>query len=274
MPNKELLIKTLNHETPEKAPWVPFAGVHAGKLVGYSAREVLTDGDKLFKALMEVNKLYKPNGQPVVFDLQLEAEILGCKLRWADDAPPSVASHPYEGEDMELPSEDLIPKETDGRLPMVLDVMRRMKKAVGDDTLLYGLVCGPFTLAAHLRGNDIFMDMFDDDEYVHNLLDYCTRVAMQVAEYYVKSGMDVIAVVDPLISQISAKHFEEFMTEPFTALFEKIKSMGAYSSFFVCGDATRNMEVMCQTKPDSISIDENVDLLKAKEVTDKYNIAL
>lgn len=274
MPNKELLIKTLNHETPEKTPWVPFAGVHAGKLVGYSAKEVLTDGDKLYKALLEVNKLYKPNGQPVLFDLQLEAEILGCKLKWADDAPPSVASHPYEGDEMELPSDDLIPKETDGRLPMVLDVMRRMKEAVGHDTLLYGLICGPFTLAAHLRGNDIFMDMFDDDEYVHNLLDYCARVAAQVAEYYVNAGMDVIAVVDPLISQISSNHFEEFMTEPFTSLFKKIKDMGAYSSFFVCGDATRNIEVMCHTKPDSISIDENVNLVKAKEITDKYNVAL
>ena len=30
---------------------------------------------------------------------------------------------------------------------MVLDVARRMKKAVGDKTALYGLFCGPFTLA-------------------------------------------------------------------------------------------------------------------------------
>ena len=39
---------------------------------------------------------------------------------------------------------------------LVLDVMRRMKAAVGDTTALYGLICGPFTLASHLRGNDIF----------------------------------------------------------------------------------------------------------------------
>lgn len=31
---------------------------------------------------------------------------------------------------------------------------------------------------------------------------------------------------------------------------------------------------MCQTGPDSISIDENVDLLAAKAITDKYNVAL
>ena len=46
---------------------------------------------------MEVNKLYKPAGQPVIFDLQVEAECLGCDLVWADDAPPSVSKHPLEG---------------------------------------------------------------------------------------------------------------------------------------------------------------------------------
>jgi uroporphyrinogen decarboxylase len=50
--------------------------------------------------------------------------------------------------------------------------------------------------------------------------------------------------------------------------------MGLYSSFFVCGDATKNIEVMCQTGPDSISVDENIDLPAAKAITDRYNIAI
>ena len=64
------------------------------------------------------------------------------------------------------------------------------------------------------------------------------------------------------------------MSAPFKKLFDHIRELGALSSFFVCGDATRNIEVMCQTGPDSISIDENVDLLAAKAITDKYNVAL
>lgn len=270
---KEILFQTLRHEVTEQVAWVPFAGVHAGKLLGYDATEVLTDADKLFASLMEVNKLYKPHGQPVVFDLQLEAECLGCDLVWAKNGPPSVSSHPL-AENMTVPCACTIPSKEDGRLPLVLDVMRRMKAAVGDTTALYGLICGPFTLASHLRGNDIFMDMFDDDEFVSGLLDYCAKVGMRMAEYMVEAGMDVVAVVDPLISQISSAHFEEFMDAPFAKLFDHIRSLGAFSSFFVCGDATRNIEVMCKTRPDSISVDENVDLKAAKAVTDRYNICI
>ena len=275
MTPKETLIRVMHHEETDQVPWVPFAGVHAGHLLGYDATEILQDEEKLFQSLMEVNKLYRPSGQPVIFDLQVEAECLGCELRWAKDAPPSVSKHPLEGtEELTTPCYCTLPTKESGRIPMILRVMRRMKEAVGDTTALYGLICGPFTLATHLRGNDIFMDMYDDEDAVAEFLDYCNAVAKKMAEYYIEAGMDVIAVVDPLISQISSDHFEQFMHKPFSELFVHIRSLGALSSFFVCGDATRNIEVMCKTGPDAVSIDENVDILAAKRITDRYNIAI
>ncbi len=125
---KELLFSVLRHEKTENVPWVPFAGVHAGKLKGFTAREVLTDGDKLLESLLEVNKLYRPDGQPVVFDLQVEAEILGCELLWAEEAPPSVITHPLSKE-MSIPT--AIPQADDGRQPLILEVMRKLKAECG-----------------------------------------------------------------------------------------------------------------------------------------------
>ena len=268
---KELLFAALRHESLPATPWVPFAGVHAGSLKGYSASQILTDKVKLLESLLEVNRQYDPDGQPVVFDLQIEAEILGCELVWADKAPPSVASHPLAQKAI-VPTR--LPEKTDGRLPMVLDTMRAMKSQVGDHTALYGLVTGPFTLASHLRGTEIFMDMFDRKEYVIELLAFCTTVTMRVADFYREAGMDVIAVVDPLVSQISPKHFNQFLSDEFTRVFRHIHSLGAFSSFFVCGDATKNIEVMCQTAPDCIAVDENINLVNAKQITDRYNITI
>jgi uroporphyrinogen decarboxylase len=273
MTPKEIMLAALRHESVPHAPWVPFAGVHAGKLKGYTATEVLTDADKCFDALMEVNRLYRPNGQPVLFDLQIEAECLGCELLWSDNAPPTVTTHPLADEAV-IPCDCTLPTKESGRIPFALDVMGRMKKAVGDTTALYGLICGPFTLASHLRGNDLFYDMYDDEDYVADLLAYCNKVCFRMAQFYIEAGMDVIAVVDPLISQISTDHFEQFMAEPYKALFDEIRRLGAYSAFFVCGDATRNIENMCKTGPDSISIDENVDIAAAKKITDRYNICI
>jgi uroporphyrinogen decarboxylase len=268
---KDLLFAALRHEETTTVPWVPFAGVHAGSLKGYSADQVLTDESKLVESLLDVNLQYDPDGQPVIFDLQIEAEILGCDLVWAEKSPPSVATHPLSA-NLDVPTK--IPERTDGRLPLVLNAMRQMKEKVGHKTALYGLVTGPFTLASHLRGTEIFMDMFDHPDYLKELIAYTREVGTRVAEYYIEAGMDVIAVVDPLVSQISPRHFQKFLTEDFTELFRFIREQKTFSAFFVCGDATKNIEVMCQTQPDCIAVDENIDLPAAKLITDCYNITL
>ena len=268
---KELLFGTLRHESMPAVPWVPFAGVHAGKLAGYSATEVLKDAGKLVESLLAVNKVYGPDGQPVIFDLQVEAEILGCDLVWAPSGPPTVASHPLDSV-MEVPTR--LPEPGDGRLPMILNTMREMKNCVGDRTALYGLICGPMTLASHLRGTEIFMDMFDHTDFLNELLAYSRDVALRMASLYLEAGMDVVAVVDPLVSQVSPRHFKQFLLKPFTDIFNDVRQAGAFSSFFVCGDATKNIEVMCQTGPDSISVDENINLPQAKKITDRYNVTM
>ena len=140
MTGKEKVLAVLNKEKIDSIPWLPFAGVHAGKLKGYSAREVSTDAAKLIESLIEVNKLYKPDGQPVMFDLQIEAEILGCELVWSDDAPPTVASHPLS-ETTDIPAH--IPGADEGRIPLAVEAMKAMKKEVGETTALYGLITGP-----------------------------------------------------------------------------------------------------------------------------------
>lgn len=271
---KELIFKVMRHEEVERVPWVPFSGIHSGKLKGYTAEEVLKDGQKLYESLMEVAKLYSPDGMPIMFDLQLEAEILGCDLKWAQDNPPSVASHPLEGNNKGIPCKCKIPTKESGRIPIMLDAMTKLKASVGEDIALYGLICGPFTLASHLRGTEIFMDMILDENYVRELVQYCAEVSMKMVDFYIEAGMDIIAVVDPLVSQISPDHFDAMLAESFTAVFDYIRSKNVFSSFFVCGNATLQLDVMCKCNPDSVAVDENVDMVAGKEVSDKYNIAI
>jgi len=86
--------------------------------------------------------------------------------------------------------------------------------------------------------------------------------------------MDVIAVVDPVISQISPRHFKAFLVKPFQSIFKFIKERNRFSSLFVCGDATKNMEIMGETAPDSIFVDENIDMLQAKTILAPFNVVL
>lgn len=271
MNGRDLIFATFKKEKTDRVPWVPFAGVHAGSLLGYAADEVLQDGTKLLKAGLEVHRLYMPDGLPVHFDLQLEAEILGCDLRWAKDNPPSIVSHPLQSAD-QVPEYDI--KESDGRIPQILLAMRGLKEAIGDETAIYGLFCGPFTLASHLRGTGLYLDMKRNPEFVHSLMAEMVRVGKRMVDFYVDAGADIIAPVDPVVSQISPKHFQTFLSEPYSELLAYIRERGRLSSFFVCGNAIRVLEEMAKTKPDGISIDENIPMAEAKAITDRYDIVI
>ena len=134
------------------------------------------------------------------------------------------------------------------------------------DLALYGLITGPFTLALHLLGTDIFMKLFEDPEYVNELMEFCSQVGIKHAEMLMNAGCDVIAVVDPMTSQIDPLSFETFVSPFATKIFEFVRSQNKYSSFFVCGHAQQNIEVMCDCKPDNVSIDENIPLDYVKNV--------
>jgi len=266
---KELLFAAFRNQKTERPPWVPFVGVHGAALIGIDSETYLKSADLIVKGANEGIKRYRPDGIPVTFDLQIEAEALGCDLVWATDNPPAVSGHVLE----KMSLEDL-PELTanSGRIPVVLEATRRLK-AQGNDVALYGLITGPFTLALHLLGTQIFMDMFDSPENVKKLMEYATRIGIHMSRLYLEAGCDIIAVVDPMTSQISPDAFHEFVGPYAGQIFDDIRKQGALSSFFVCGHAQRNIEEMCLTRPDNVSIDENISLTYVKEICGKYNIS-
>lgn len=264
MTGKQILLDAIAGKETTRPAWMPFVGCHGGALIGKTATEYLSNADLLVAGLKKAKSLYKPDGLPIMFDLQIEAEILGCDLHWADEVPPAVTTHPLAmGKTLaDLPKLD----ETKGRFPIVVEALKTLKADIGDDTALYGLICGPFTLALHLLGNDIFLDMYDDEDAVLEVIMYCAEICKTSADIYLKHGADVIGVVDPMTSQISPDHFEQFVTPGMNAVYDHIRQQGGISSIFVCGDVTRNLEVMTQTNADNISVDEQIDMAHLREL--------
>jgi MtaA/CmuA family methyltransferase len=270
MKGLELIKKAFSLQPVDRVPWVPFVGVHGGYLIGVDASTYLKSPQNIIQGVSKAIENYNPDGIPVVFDLQLEAEILGCNLKWASLNPPAVISHPLaEGTSL---ADLKIPSENDGRIPVVLETTRVLRKKY-PDIALYGLITGPFTLALHLLGTDVFLKLYEDPENVSAILDFCKDVGIKMSEYLINAGCDVIAVVDPMTSQIDSDTFETFVTPYATEIFNFIRDKGKLSSFFVCGHALQNIEAMCACKPDNVSIDENIPLDYVKEIALKNGIS-
>lgn len=262
MTGKQLVHATLRNQPAERAPWVPFVGCHAAALLGMGADDYLRSSDAIVRGVSAAIERYQPDGIPVSFDLQVEAEALGCELVWAKENPPAVSSHPLAAGTV---SSLRVPGPDAARIPVMLDATRALT-ARHPEIAFYGLITGPFTLALHLLGPSIFMLMYDQPQAVLDVMAFCRDVAQAMAGYYLDAGCDVIALVDPMTSQIGPEHFQTFVTPYVTPVFDAIRARGALSSFFVCGHAQANIEAMCATKPDNVSVDENIQLAYVRDI--------
>ncbi len=271
MKPKQRVLEALKNQETDRTPWVPFVGCHAAKLIGVDADDYFNSVDYMVKGIERAAERYRPDGLPALFDLQLEAEALGCKLQWAKQNPPAVASHPLaEGKTL---ADLKIPDETSGRFPLVLDAMKRICDGVGQEVAIYGLITGPFTLALHLMGTDIFYDMIDEPEKVHDVMRFATEVNLKTISMYLETGVDVIAVVDPMTSQISPDSFAEFVTPYLKTIYDDIHEKGSLGTLFVCGNATNNIEEMCRCHADGLSIDENIPLDYVRDICRKHGMS-
>lgn len=86
---KDLVLKALKCEETERIPWVPFTGVHCAKLLDMDAETFLRDPENIVAGVKLAAERYLADGVCSVFDLQIEAEALGCGLKWSKNNPPA-----------------------------------------------------------------------------------------------------------------------------------------------------------------------------------------
>ena len=268
--SKQLLIDATCGKRTEKPPWVPYAGVNAAFLIGEKADVYFKDPVILAKAMVEAARQYKADGIPMVFDLSVEAEAMGCELEYWEDNVPSVRSHPCE---TRTPDEVGLtpPSREDGRWPVLFEAAKIAKPQLDElDCAMIGLVTGPLTLASHLAGVRIFTAVKKKPEFAMAVCEFAGKVAKVAAEFYAEMGCDIIALVDPVASQIRPETFKEFVTPNCQPAVQAIKEAGLPSNFFICGDCTKVLEEVCQVGTDAFAVDEQLNLNFVRDMARKY----
>jgi uroporphyrinogen decarboxylase len=269
---KQMLLDAYRGKMTPKAPWVPYAGVHCAFLIEEDADTMLKDPELLAKGVVEAAKRYKADGIPLLFDLSVEANSVGCDLKWWPDNVPSVQNHPCSDKTpqdagLQLPTKD------SGRWPVIFEAARIAKPQLEElDCALMGLFCGPLTLASHLAGVRIFTDVYKNKEFAHEVVKFAGEVGALSAQFYAEMGCDIIANVDPVASQIKSETFREYVTPNSQEAIKVTHDAGLTSSFFICGDCTRVMEDVCQIGTHGFAIDEQLNLNFVRDLARKHGV--
>lgn len=269
---KQLLIDALHGNKTARAPWLPYAGVNCASVINEQADKYLQDPQILAKGLVETAKKYKADGIPLVFDLSVEAEAMGLQVKYWKDNVPSVQTHPLA--DKTVAESGLkVPGPDDGRWPVLFEAAKIAKPQLEElDCALLGLPCGPLTLGSHLAGVRMFTDVIKNKDKAHEVLRFCSQVLEKTVEFYCEMGCDIIAITDPVASQIRNTTFKEFVHPYCQSGIAAAHRRGKTTVFFICGDATKVLESVCQLGTHAFGIDEQMNMNFVRDLALKYKV--
>jgi uroporphyrinogen decarboxylase len=220
----------------------------------------------LAKGVVYAAERYHADGIPLLFDLSLEAQSVGCELNWWEDNVPSIALHPCT---QKTPEEAglKVPTKDSGRWPVIRKAAELVKPRLDElDCVMMGLCCGPLTLASHLAGVRIFTDVYKNKEFAAEVCRFAGEVSALSAGFYAEMGCEIIAIVDPVASQVKSGTFKEFVTPNCGGAIQEIHGKGLTSCFFICGDCVKVLEDVCDVGTHAFAIDEQVNMNFARDV--------
>ena len=198
----------------------------------------------------------------IPFDINIEAEAMGCKTRFGEDLitpPMSEMKTKDEYDQIKIPD-----PLRDGRMPEVLEAIKRLKEKTGDQIPLIAAFGTPFELlATTLDFMDITMSLSAEPDFLEDQLEKMTEISKQYAKEIEKAGPDVLMLVDGTSQSIGPKYYEQF-SFPYTKAL--VESLSKPTILHICSNTTRMLPMMAETGVSALSIDKPVDISHAFEV--------
>jgi uroporphyrinogen decarboxylase len=191
-------------------------------------------------------------------------EAFGCRLRFLDTGPLAdpISLTISSLKDIDgFPSPD--PRGA-GRLPLVLETVRRLSDYGGGDIPVLGLFEGPFTTTCRILEPELIMRMvYKNRAALKALLDKVTAFLLEFARALMENGANAIFLPEPTASasMISPSMFRQFVLPRLTKLTQNLK---VPCILHICGDTSPTLRAMGESGAKVLSLDQCMDLAGAR----------
>ena len=261
---RDRVLTALNLAQPDRVPVVPFIITYAAKYAGVRFIDYCSKPDSLVEAQLKTVEDHGIDAVYVDSDPVIEAEAMGCKVKYGLDEVPCVAE-PFVKTFEDMEALQVPDPFRDGRMPVWIEAVEKLKEKAGDVYAVFANVNGPFQVAAQLRGiADMCVDLYRRPEMADKLIHLSSEAVARFVEAEVKAGVDAIVMGEAMASPnvISPKLFERFVL-PYD---RRVIEAGGGVPFFlhICGDSTLIIDLMVQTKARFLEVDSQVDLAEIR----------
>jgi MtaA/CmuA family methyltransferase len=270
----ERTVAAVTFKTPDRVPVILYfqSGVqHIIKELDYTWEEALNHPRKLYQVIERQYTEYGADNFFLPVDFRVEGEALGSKLNYMLKCGGGMRMGVVSEWVVKTPS-DLkklsVPDPTKaGRMPVILEVIRRLKKKY-PDVPIAGFVNGPPDTATDVldgRYTRLYVEMAKNSSFVHDLLELCTQTSIAFAKAMLEAGAVAIATVEGgmIDEAVSVDQYAEFVV-PYH---RKIRdAIGAPYIYHQCENATPFLDLIVNgIQPALVAVHDSVDLKWLKE---------
>ena len=239
-------------------------------MINITLKEYYHSSEKMCELEEYSYETFGSDGVGVSTTLRGMAEAMGAKIKYMDYNVAQLEEPALKLS--EIDQAKLVDVEKDGRLPIILNGLRLVKKRLGDKVPVSATVTGPFTVAAMVLGTEqLMMGMIKKPEKIKQLLE----VIAENNERYIKKLLDLevgIGFADPVSSTslISPAQYKNFSLPYLQKNVDYIRKNGAGCGLHICGTSRRLWEFLNTTGIGTFGLDNAEDIEEAKNVLGKH----
>ena len=178
-------------------------------------RRCSRDGALLAEAMLHGLARVRPRHDPAGERHGCNAEACGMEVHYRDDTAP-VAGRPVLDSLAKVADLQVPDPYTTFPMSEILKATRILAREIGDKAWICARADqGPMDLAAELRGmSEFMMDLAtgEEEELIHALLDYASRVATRYAYALIECGGRSTSIGEPMAgpAMISPRHYRRY----------------------------------------------------------------
>lgn len=229
----ERIVKAIQLQKPDRVPVIPILMNRAIRVINATTAEAVKDGKVMAEAKIAANRKFGGDAVIAGTGLFVEAENLGAECEYLPTSIPIVLEPLLKDKELsEFPRFD--PKR--GRVKAVSDEIDVLGDHFGNSLVIAVAVSGPMTLGVNLRGQEFYLDMEDDPQYVQRLMALTTEVINDYVNYLMDHPVASIAVLDPSCSSdvISPEMYRKLVFPFHQKIMENIKAKGRVPLLHIC----------------------------------------
>jgi len=152
-----------------------------------------------------------------------------------------------------------------GRIPVVVDAIRTMKKEVGDQVAIGAYTLGPYGVAGAVDTVvDLSKNVLKNRDLVHKLLKILSDYIAQEVKIFREAGADYVCIREMTCATdlLSPKTYEDLILPHLQDLFSQIDHPRILHT---CGDTDDDIIYMIKTGADFISVEQKNHISQSRE---------